>query len=263
MVQRDFAKCLAVAVLALGACAPKEVPIVEVQGECGDAFKGQVCTWAHTKGDSLVDAGATVPIASIEAATDGTMPAWPPVAERKLKLPADVVAKGGLTQLSIFWEGVGHPPAQFMTPHFDFHFYVVPAGEEMTYDCKDRTKPATLPAGYVLPDQALPPDMAKMIGVDTLFGVCVPNMGMHSLPASEMERKDTFQGDMVIGYYAGKPIFIEPMLTKAMLMEKKSFDLPIPTIPGLTTAYPRVFHAEFDEKGQTYRFTFSGFAPGA
>jgi hypothetical protein len=53
------------------------------------------------------------------------------------------------------------------------------------------------------------------------------------------------------------------MLTKAMLMEKKSFDLPIPTIPGLTSIYPRTFHAVWDDKGQTYRFAFSGFAPGA
>jgi hypothetical protein len=78
-----------------------------------------------------------------------------------------------------------------------------------------------------------------------------------------MERKDTFHGDMVVGYYGAKPIFIEPMLTKAMLMEKKSFDLPIPTIPGLTSVYPRTFHAEWDDKGQSYRFVFSGFAPGA
>jgi hypothetical protein len=262
MVQRDLAKCLTVAGLLVGACAPKEVPIVEVQGECGDAFKGQVCTWARTKGDSLVDVGATVPVASIEGALADAQMAWPPVAERKLKLPAAVVAKAGLTQLSIFWEAMGHPPTPFMTPHFDFHFYLVPPGEEMTYDCKDLTKPATLAAGYVLPDQDLPPDLAKMIGVSTLVGVCVPNMGMHSLPTSDMERKDTFRGDMVIGYYAGKPIFIEPMLTRAMLMEKKSFDLPIPTIPGLTTAYPRIFHAEFDEKAQSYRFVFSGFAPG-
>ena len=86
---------------------------------------------------------------------------------------------------------------------------------------------------------------------------------MHSLPASDMERKDTFSGNMVIGYYQAKPIFIEPMLTKAMLMEKHPFDLPIPTIPGLSGNYPRRFHAEYDAKQQAYRFTFSGFAPGS
>ena len=263
MPRFDSATCLALAAFLISGCAKKEVPIVEVQGDCGAVFKGQVCTWAQTKGDSVMEAGAVVPLASIEAApADARMP-WPPVAEAKLKLPAAVQEKIGLTQLTMYWEAMGHPPVQFMTPHFDFHFYVAPVGEETTYDCKDLAKPATLPAGYALPDQPLPPDMAKMIGVSALIGICVPGMGMHSLPTSELERKDAFRGNMVIGYYHGKPIFIEPMITKAMLMEKKSFDLPIPTIPGLTGTYPRSFHAEYDEKGQSYRFIFSGFAPGA
>jgi hypothetical protein len=262
MLRWDSAKCLTLVAFLASACA-REVPIVEVQGECGAVFKGQVCTWARMKGDSVVDAGAVVPLASIEGAPADAPMVWPPVAEAKLKLPAAVQAKTALTQLTMYWEAMGHPPVQFMTPHFDFHFYVVPPGEEMTYDCKDTSKPPALPAAYTLPDETLPPDMAKMIGVSTLIGICVPGMGMHSLPISEMERKDTFSGDMVIGYYHGKPIFIEPMLTKAMLMEKKSFDLPIPTIPGLGGNYPRAFHAEYDEKQQSYRFIFSGFAPGA
>jgi len=259
---RDRSRCLMAAAILLSACA-KETPIVETQGECGAVFKAQVCTWARMKGDSLVDVGAVVPIASIEGAPADAQMAWPPVAEAKLQLPAAAQSGAGLTQLTVYWEAMGHPPVQFATPHFDFHFYLVPPGEELTYDCMDRSRPAALPAGYVLPDVAMPPDLAKMIGTDTLVGICVPKMGMHSLPTSDMERKDTFTGDMVIGYYAGKPIFIEPMLTKAMLMEKKSFDLPIPTIPGLKANYPRTFHAEFDEKAQSYRFIFSGFAPGA
>jgi len=262
MRQRDSAACMTVLVLLAAACA-NEVPIVEVQGDCGTAFNGQVCTWARMKGDSVLDAGAIVPMAAIEGAPAETPMVWPPIATAKLKLPAAAQSKTGFSQLTMFWEAMGHPPTQFMTPHFDFHFYVVPAGEEMTYDCKDLSKPSTLPASYVLPDEELPPDMAKMVGVGTLIGICVPNMGMHSLPTSEMERKDIFRGNMVVGYYGGKPIFIEPMLTKAMLMERKSFDLAIPTIPGLVGNYPRSFRAEYDEKRQTYRFIFSAFAPGA
>jgi hypothetical protein len=262
MLRYNRARCLTVLAFCASACA-REVPIVEVQGECGAAFTGQVCTWARSKGDSVVEAGAVVPLASIEGAASDAQMAWPPVAEAKLKLPEAVQAQTGLTQLTIFWESMGHPPGQFMTPHFDFHFYVVPPGEELTYDCKDTTKPAALPASYTLPDQVLPPDMAKMIGVDTLIGICVPNMGMHALPTSVLERTEVFRGNIVVGYYGGKPIFIEPMLTRVMLLEKKSFDLPIPTIPGLRGMYPRVFHAEYDEKQQSYRFIFSGFAPGA
>ncbi len=262
MLRCDSMKCLMLVAFIASACA-REVPIVEVQGECGAVFKGQVCTWAHTKGDSVLDVGAMVPLASIDSAPAEAKMVWPPVAEAKLKLPGSVQSKSGFSQLTVFWEAMGHPPAFFMTPHFDFHFYLAPPGEELTYDCADSTKPAALPSGYTLPDEQLPPDMAKMVGVSALIGICVPNMGMHSLPTADLEGKGTLRGDMVIGYYHGKPIFIEPMLTRAMLMEKKSFDLSIPTIPGLSGSYPRAFHAEYDEQQQRYRFIFSGFAPGA
>jgi hypothetical protein len=126
-------------------------------------------------------------------------------------------------------------------------------------DCTDVSKPASLPAGYGLPDIPLPPEMAKMMGVPALIGICVPHMGMHALLTTEIERKDAFNGSMVIGYYKGKPIFIEPMISKAMLMEKKSFDLPIPDVPGLGGAHPTKFHAEYDATQHAYRFTFSGF----
>jgi len=257
MIRSHTVKLLPMLALLASACA-KEVPIVESQGECGAVFKGQVCTWARMKGDSLIDVGAVVPMASIDSA----VMAWPPVPEARLKLPEAVRTKSGLTQLTLFWEAMGHPPAFFATPHFDFHFYLVPPGEELTYDCKDTSKPTALAAGYSLPDQELPPDLAKMIGVDTLVGICVPTMGMHSLLTADLESKETLRGEMVIGYYQGKPIFVEPMLSRAMLMERKPFDLPIPSIPGVAGNYPRSFHAEYDEKLQSYRFIFSGFAPG-
>jgi hypothetical protein len=261
MISRDSAKVLACAALLISGPAGG-APTVEVKGECSAVFKGQVCTWARTQGSNLVEVGASVAMATIEGAPSEPDMTWPPVAEAKLKLPAAAQARSGLTQLTVFWEAMGHAPPPFMTPHFDFHFYLVPVGREMTYDCKNRMKPAALPAGYVLPDEALPPDMAKMIGVDTLIGVCVPNMGMHSLPISDMERKDAFQGDFVVGYYAGKPVFIEPMLPKARLMEKRSFRLAIPTIPGLEGNSPRTFRADYDAKLPGYHFVFSGFAPG-
>jgi hypothetical protein len=95
--------------------------------------------------------------------------------------------------------------------------------------------------------------------VKSMIGLCVPGMGMHSLLASEFARKDAFEGSMVIGYYKGKAIFIEPMISKAMLMKKASFDLPIPDVPGLTGAHPTKFHAEWDAAGNSYRFAFTGF----
>jgi hypothetical protein len=262
MSQRVRTTSAVLLAVAVGACAG-EAPFVEVKGACSEAYQGQVCTWARTKGKDLVEVGAVVPIASIENSPAQEPMAWPPVAVARLDVPESVRQSSGLTQLTMYWEAGGHPPGPYMTPHFDFHFYTIPPAEVDAIDCSDLAKPATLPAAYGLIDVPLPPDMAKMMGVPTLVGLCVPKMGMHSLLSAEMESKDPFKGSMVIGYYHGKPIFIEPMLTKTMLLEKKSFDLPIPAIPGLAGAYPTKFHAEYDAALRSYRFVFSAFTPAS
>ena len=245
--------------IIVSACA-RETSIDEEWGACGDVHNAKVCTWSRTSGDRLLEVGATVPIASIEnAPAEVHSMDWPPVPLAALDIPESAQKKGGLTHLTVYWEAMGHPPGPYMTPHFDFHFYTESQANRAAIDCKDRSKPTAMPAGYMMVDVPLPPDMAKMMKVDTLIGLCVPTMGMHSLLASEMESKDTFRGSMVIGHYAGKPVFIEPMLTKAMLMEKKSFDLPIPEVAGLGEERPTKFRAEFDAAKQEYRFTFSGF----
>lgn len=266
MVRHFLPSSLVVLAAALAACAkeaPKEVPIVEVKGDCADVYNGQICTWARMQDTTVIDVGASVPVASIENAPKAADMAWPPVAVARLKLPAAAQKQSGFTELTVYWEAAGHPPGPYMSPHFDFHFYTIAPEEQAAIDCKDTAKPATLAAGYSLPDQPLPPDMAKMTGVSTLVGICVPGMGMHSLPTAELESKELSRGNMVIGYYHSKPVFIELMLTRDRLLEKKSFDLPIATIPGLTGMYPRTWKADFDPQAQVYRFVFSGFAPGS
>lgn len=266
MSQHNPMRYLAALALSAAACTT-ESPIADLKGDCADAFGGQVCTWAKTQGKNVVEVGALVPIASIANAPAGSPESkmeFPPVALAKLDLPEPARQSSGLTQLTMYWEAMGHPPGPYLTPHFDFHFYYsTPATDVAALDCADSAKPSALPAGYSLPDQPLPPELAKMAGVSTLIGLCVPHMGMHSLLTSELESKETFRGSMVIGYYHAKPVFVEPMVTRAMLMEKRSFDLPIPDIPGLSGAHPTKFHAEYDKQREAYRFVFSGFSPAA
>jgi hypothetical protein len=263
MSNRFPQKSAVLLVIAAGACAG-EVPPVEVSGGCADVYQAQVCTFATTKGDSLIEAGATVPIAAIENAPHEQPMVWPPAPAAAMDMPAPATANGGFKQLTVFWEHGGHPPGAFMTPHFDFHFYTVSAAERMAMDCQDLTKPAALPAAYGLPDIPLPPEMVPMMGgVPALIGLCVPTMGMHALLTSEIERTDAFHGSMVVGYYGGKPVFLEPMLSKAMLMQKRSFDLPVPTVPGMTGMQPTMFRAQYDSTQQAYRFTFSAFKPAS
>lgn len=248
-------------VLAALWASGSQAPVVEVQGECANAFQAQLCTWARMQGERVVAVGLTVPAASIENAPDDQPMVWPPVITATLKMPEVAHRTAGLTELTVFWEAHGHPPGPYLTPHFDFHFYTIPRAERSAIDCTDETKPSVMPAGYSLPDVTLPPPLAEMARDTVLTGLCVGQMGMHSLLTAELESTETFRGTMVIGYYRGLPIFIEPMLTRSLLLEKRSFDLPIPGIPGMAGAYPRAFRAEYDAGRQLYQFVFSDFAP--
>lgn len=253
-----------VALLALALCAcANETPVAEIQGDCQDTFSGEVCTWARVQGNTLLEAGALVPIASIEKAPAPSGPMHAPTPVAVLKLPESVQPQSGFTEMTMFWEAEGHPPGPYLTPHFDFHFYTIAAEERAAIDCKDTAKPRVLPAAYSLVDVQLPPVMAQVMGAGTLVGLCVPGMGMHSLPSAELRSERPFRGSMVVGYYHTKPIFIEPMITRAMLLEKKSFDLPIPDVPGLDGPHPTVFRAVWDADRQAYRFVFSGFKGGS
>ena len=242
--------------LGVGACA-SDSPITEISGECETAFGGQLCSWARAQGSNVIDVGVTVPITAIEGTPANHEMAWPPVANAALNVPQASVT--GLTEFTFFWEPMGHPPKPMETPHFDFHFYLIPPAEREAITCNELDKPAQLPAGYELPDEKLPDDVAKAIGVSTLVGVCIPKMGMHALQTSELTATEPMRGTMVVGYYKQKPIFIEPMISKTMLLEKRSFELPIPQIPGFNGTHPTVFRADYDAVANAYRFTFSGF----
>jgi hypothetical protein len=249
-------------VMLLGACS-KDTPVVEVKGPCVDVHQAQVCTWAKTQGDALLEVGAVVPIASIEKAPAEVPMVWPPAPIAVLDIPEAAQQKSGLMHFTMYWEAHGHPPGAYMTPHFDFHFNSIATAERSAFDCADVTKPAALPAAYAMPDIPLPPELAKMMGVPALVGLCVPQMGMHAVPAAELESKEPFRATMVIGYAHGKPIFLEPMVAKTALMEKKSFELAIPQIPGQQGTHPSKFRADYDEAKQEYRMVFSAFTAGS
>ena len=247
--------CLAF--LAAGCAPPPPVEAV-VQGECADLYGSEVCTWGETLGNDVVAFGATIPVGLVANAPAEMEMVWPPVAQARLALPAEVQSATGFQMLTVFWEAHGHPPGAYLAPHFDFHFYRIPPAEIDGIDCVDTTKPTALPASYALPDVEIP-------GLGMLLGLCVPAMGMHSLPEAEMTSTEIFEGTMVVGYNVGQPIFIEPMITAAKLNQRASFDLTVPTVPGWPTTgkYPGTFRAEYDSTAQSYSFRFSGLTGAA
>jgi hypothetical protein len=221
------------------------------QGPCGSLFGEKVCTSYRTRAGKVTEFILSVPVAAIKGAPAKVPMVWPP--QPKVNVPfAPVVQKQtGFLYANVYWEANGHPPGAYMVPHFDFHFYIEPEKEVQEIDCKDTSKPRSLPAGYSLPDVNVP-------HLGELAGLCVPVMGMHAVPDKDLKSKTPWDASLLVGYYSGKPIFIEPMITRAYLLGKRSFSLAVPEI-GRTphVRYPRRFRAVYLPKSKTYDFIFS------
>ena len=54
-------------------------------------------------------------------------------------------------------------------------------------------------------------------------------------------------------------IFVEPMITRAMLMERKSFPIEVLAVPGepAGVVLPARFEAVYDSTAKSYQFTFT------
>jgi hypothetical protein len=222
-----------------------------VQGECKPFNGVNVCTWGRMSGKTLVAFGATVPVGAIENAPPEVPMAWPPKMDAMVALPAAVDSAVGFKNLTIYWEPHGHPPGPYLVPHFDFHFNNISAADLAKVDCADSAKPAVLPGSYELPDVTIPQ-------LGTLVGICVPGMGMHALPGAELHDTTSFQKTMVVGYYHKWPIFVEPMITRATLLERKSFQIEVLDVPGEPAGVilPARFEAVYDSTAHSYEFTF-------
>lgn len=233
---------------ALAACGGERT----VQGECRQVFEGDVCTWGTMVGGDVTQFGATVSMASVENAPAHGEMVFPPPFVGVVPLPQEVASATGFNHLAVNWEPHGHPPALFLTPHFDFHFYTLDPARVQAIDCADLSKPSVVPAAYTLPDLDIP-------GLGQLVGLCVPTMGMHAMPAAELEETKPFGATMIVGYYGRNLIFLEPMIARAKLMEGKSFTMNIPAVqrPGANVTWPRGFEAKYDQASRTYRFVFS------
>ena len=242
---------LTLGVLVAGASAPQ--PAHE---KCVTALESEVCTWVVLDGEAVVELGATIPMTLIDAVPADAEMVWPPQPLVTVGLPDEVRTALGLDHMVINWEAHGHPPTSFMAQHFDFHFYSITQDEVRAIDCSDQSKPTTIPSGYALPDIDVP-------GMGVLVGLCVPGMGMHAMPESDVTAIDPFEASMMLGYYGGEPVFFEPMVSRDFLLEESSFVLPMPVVEGLPAGvrYPTEFRAEYEAARGQYRLVFSGFGP--
>ena len=235
-----------------------------VTGETGTLYDGTVTTWTRIDADGTVTAvGATVPLETIRNApthdASGANESEHAHAESqtiRLGFPDVARAATYFDHLRMDYNPAGHPPAPYEVPHFDLHFYGISEADELAIECPDMRMPSDelVPSDY----QVLPPQPEPE-------GGCVPQMGNHAVatdaPELRQENPAPFTETMILGYYGGDLIFLEPMITKAFLLEREGFatSVPVPERVGRSTRYPTSFKAIYDEDQGVYRFIWSDF----
>ncbi|MBV1790288.1 DUF5602 domain-containing protein [Marinobacterium sp. D7] len=172
--------------------------------------------------------------------------------EYLLTLPPEAKA-GGYDHVSVEWNPQGHiPPGVYDVPHFDFHFYLIDGkarsaitatGEDLARAHR-QPEPSHMPVDYVLPE-----------------GTEVPNMGAHAIdPGGDEFNGKPFSQTFIYGFYDGRIIFMEPMMTLAFLQSRPSVSTPVkqPQIYSPDFAYPAFYGTYYDADKKRYRITLDG-----
>ena len=119
--------------------------------------------------------------------------------------------------IGLNWNPHGHQPAGvFDVPHFDIHFFMISAEEQLAIPAWSPETDAAFnnypPTGYMPADYFTPPGSAT----------AEPQMGKHWLPVN-LGAYLPFSKIMIYGSFNGKFIFVEPMITLDYLLSKIDF----------------------------------------
>jgi hypothetical protein len=215
-------------------------PTSRVEGKSDTLFGSKATSFATVDDETgiVVSVGIVVPVKAFESAPTGA----PFQDDLVLEMPKVAQQQTMLNHVRVNWLTSGHSPSPYGEPHFDMHFQRGTLTEVDAIDCRaDARMPAAnvLPTGYGAPE------------------LCVNAMGQHSWP--QADKGNAWTGSIIMGYWATKVAFIEPMISKAKLVARKTFTLDIarPTTTGGThTLYPRRLTATYDETGAAYTFEF-------
>ncbi|CAN5169523.1 DUF5602 domain-containing protein [soil metagenome] len=163
-----------------------------------------------------------------------------------LALPAEA-ADTPFNFVRVSFSPAGHPPPGiFDKPHFDFHFFLITEQEVAAIGPAD---PNFAQKGAQTPEQAfIPPDYVP-------DPIAIPGHGTHwTDPTSPEFQGQPFTATFLYGFYEGRVIHLEPMVTSAFLLTQPNFSPPIKlpasfAEPGL---YPTSYSVKFDATGGEY-----------
>ncbi|MBX3207386.1 MAG: DUF5602 domain-containing protein [Labilithrix sp.] len=214
-----------------------------VEGKSGTLFDGTAKSYAKVNAEGTVVSVGVV--FSLTALTSG--PASHQFQDDLvIDMPAVAKEQTLLHHLRANWLPGGHGPNPYASPHFDFHFLRGTRAEIDAIECRaDGTMPKAdkIPEGYGEPE------------------LCVNAMGYHSWPKADTSG-GKFTGSLIMGYWKGDVVFLEPMIPISTFEKKKTFEIPIAkpeSAGGATTLYPTRMVATWLEETEEYSFEFDSF----
>lgn len=175
-----------------------------------------------------------------------------PGVEYRVDLPKEAAATG-YDHITVNWNPMGHiPPGVYDSPHFDFHFYLIPPAEryKITLEGEDRARAEKQPLAEFMPE-----------GYRLPQGTAEPRMGAHAIePASPEFHNQPFTKTFIYGFYDGRMIFLEPMVSAAFLQTKPSVTdtLKLPQRYQLHGYYPTRYHVGYDAANREYVVALEG-----
>lgn len=228
---------------AADSAGAEEEELTVVEGKSGTLFSGTAKSFAKVKADGTVaSVGVVFSLTGFTAAPkshdfqDDLVLDMPDVAKEQTMLH----------HLRANWLPAGHGPTPYGEPHFDFHFLRGTRAEIDAIECRaDKTMPKAdkIPEGYGKPE------------------LCVNAMGYHSWPKADTSG-GKFTASLIMGYWKGNVVFLEPMIPVSTLKKKQTFEVPIAkpaSAGGATTLYPTRMVATWLEDTEEYSFEFGSF----
>lgn len=250
--------CLAAIALALsGSAVMADQTDKFIAGESTTVAGGTISTWARVNGaGKVIWVGITIPLSLVEnQPLPGTGPAR---AIAVLNYPPVVQQTTYFNHVELHSQDHGHPtnpryltPNRYSVAHFDLHYYSIPVVDvwpiPLALPPLPNVPAERLPAGYAQPEPS------------------VPQMGRHCASLSEFTAIGPLDATMIAGFLpdASAMHFIEPMVSRDVLLVRENFTLPVPmpAALGWATQYPTEFVAFYDKDADAYHIVFKGFEP--
>jgi hypothetical protein len=241
---RVFAIGLAAAVVSFAAaCSDSTDPgLGDLKGEAVAIGNGTARTFVRA------NASAQPTAIGIELSTTALDNLPTAMTEWDLALPAGVSVPPW-DHVAVDWNPQGHEPtAIYGVPHFDFHFYTITSAEQMQI--------AGGPDNTPVPDANVPQDYASQV-------ISVPMMGVHWADTLSSEfHGSPFDKTFIYGFYQGRMVFVEPMVTRALLASEPNAKAVVkqPQQYQQSGLYPSDYSVRYDPATKTVRVTLESLA---